>query len=97
MAKIAVVGSENFTLGFSLVGVDAFSIDKIEKIQEKSDDYGILIIEEIEFNKLNLNLRKRLELSKKPLVITLRDDNIAGTSLRDKIIKSLGIDLMKDN
>jgi vacuolar-type H+-ATPase subunit F/Vma7 len=95
MTRVAVIGGEDLTLGFSMIGVDSFKKNDIEKLLVPDTEYGILLIEEKIFERLNLVLKRRMEFSRKPIVIILTEDKKGGINLREKIVKSLGIDLMK--
>lgn len=95
MAKIAVVGSEEFTLGFELVGVEAYPLDKIETLLEKSSDIGIIIISEDDHNTLSARVKNQITRQTQPIVVILSDQDIKGSSLREQVIRALGVDLMK--
>ena len=47
MNKIVVVGEEEFTLGFEIVGIESFPLDKLENLISKSSDVGIIIIKSL--------------------------------------------------
>lgn len=95
MAKIAVCGDEDFTLGFELVGMDAYTMDKFENLISKSSDAGIVIISEENYNNLSLKLKNIVDKLLKPIVIILSKDDIKGGNLKEAIIRALGVDLLK--
>lgn len=94
--RIVVVGDENFTLGFELVGIDSITIDKIDTLFDKNGDVGIVIINKNDFDNLSLKQRGQVTKSLKPLFVILSEEDIKGNSLREQIIKSFGVDLLKD-
>lgn len=95
MAKIAVCGNEDFTLGFELVGMDAYTMNDFEKLISKSSDAGIVIISQEDYNLLSLKLKNNVDKLLKPIVVILSKDDIKGGNLRESIIKALGVDLLK--
>jgi vacuolar-type H+-ATPase subunit F/Vma7 len=95
MEKIVVIGSEDFALGFELVGIQRENISKIEELISSKSDIGILIISSEEFKTLSLKLKNQIERLIKPLVVILSKEDVKGNSLKNQIIKSFGIDLMK--
>lgn len=95
MNKIAVVGDEDFTLGFELVGIESFLMDKFETLINKSSDYGIVVISQKDYDSLSIKLKNQVDKLLKPIVVILSEDDIKGGNLRDSIIRALGVDLMK--
>lgn len=97
--EIAVVGNDEFVLGFKLVGIrKTYPVpdEKLEtKINEVLEDknIGILILHNDALKKLSLGLRKRLPEIVKPVVITVGLEE--ETDLRMKVKKAIGIDLYK--
>lgn len=95
MDKIVVIGEEEFTLGFELVGVESYKLEKIEELLSKSNNIGIIIISHTDYNKLSLKIQNQISKLLKPIVIILSESDIKGNSLREKIIAAMGVDLMK--
>lgn len=97
MAKLAVIGTEEFTLGFMLAGVrDVYVARTAEEIRTSieslSDEIGILVIGQESFALLPDYLRADLMKSVRPVVVTLSKEGDGG-QLRDMIMKSIGVDL----
>lgn len=95
MSKIYVVGSEEFTLGFELVGVEAKSLEYFETLISKQSEAGIVIISQQDYDSLSLKVKSQIDKLLKPIVVILSKEDIKGGNLRDKIIKALGVDLLK--
>ncbi len=96
MAEIVVVGKEDFTLGFELVGIKAYSFDKFEEVISKHSNAGIVIISQEDYEQLSLKLKGQVDRLLKPIVIILSEDDIKGGNLRQAIIRALGVDLLKE-
>ncbi len=96
MAEIVVVGEEEFTLGFELVGVKAYTMEKFEELISKNSNAGIVIISQLDYDNLSLKVKTQVDRLLKPIVVILSEDDIKGGNLRDAIIKALGVDLLKD-
>jgi vacuolar-type H+-ATPase subunit F/Vma7 len=96
MSEIVVVGKEEFTLGFELVGIKAQTFDKFEELISKNSNTGIVIIEKSEYDTLSLKIKTQVDKLLKPIVVILSEDDIKGGNLRNAIIKALGVDLLKD-
>lgn len=97
--EIAVVGNDDFVTGFALAGVrHVFSAESSqdEKIEEalKNADIGVLVMEESGYQALSNKNKKVLEKLVKPVLVLISD---AGkeSDIRDRIKRSLGIDLWK--
>jgi vacuolar-type H+-ATPase subunit F/Vma7 len=98
MSKIIVVGEENFTLGFELIGIEKRELSDLEKIiYSKTEDIGIVIIDESDYNNLSLKIKNKINSLLKPIIVVLSENDIKGDFLRKKIIKALGVDLLKNN
>jgi V/A-type H+/Na+-transporting ATPase subunit F len=97
MFKMASFGTDAFVLGFELAGIRNTIIaenDPEKQLRElmKSDEIGIVIIDEDTTNRLDSYLRKEIEDSVKPVFIML-SDKAEDESLRRMIRKSIGVDL----
>ncbi len=95
MSRIVAVGNEDFTLGFELVGIEAFGLEKLENILFGKEDIGVVIISVKDYDNLNLRTKTQIEKLLKPIVVILSGEDIKGNSLREKVIKALGVDLLK--
>ncbi len=94
-SKIVVLGEEDFTLGFELVGIESNSLDKIEDLLRKESGIGIIIISQKDYDTLSIKIKNQIDKLIKPIVVILSDSDIKGNNLRNAIIKALGVDLMK--
>jgi V/A-type H+-transporting ATPase subunit F len=97
MFKIAALGTDEFVLGFQLAGIRKTIVagnDPERQIRElmKSDDIGMVIIDEPTLDRVNDYTRKDVEDSVKPVFIML-SDKAEDESLRRMIRKSIGVDL----
>mgnify|MGYP002762159349 CR=1 FL=1 len=94
--EIAVIGSEEFTLGFRLAGIKkTFESENFEqKIEEllKRNDIGILVAEEQDIQTSSKKTRQNIEESVEPVVIGLSED-AESERLQEKIKKAIGADI----
>jgi V/A-type H+-transporting ATPase subunit F len=96
--EIAVIGSDDFTLGFRLAGVrTVFVADQTnyqEKMQEAMADanVGILAVNAEDLQYLPNNYRTRVLDSIQPVVVPVGGDQ---SDLREKVRKVIGVDLFK--
>ena len=94
--SIGVIGSDEFTLGFRLAGVQKV-FDK-ENYQETiqdlldRDDIGIVVAEQDDVEELPGRIRNKVESSVDPVVVSLSEEGEA-TGLNDKIRRVIGVDL----
>ena len=99
--SMAVVGSEEFNLGFMLAGIDdVFKADSgnAPKVMQKildSQKYAIVIVQEELMDALPRHLRYKITNAIKPLFVGV--GHSTSTDLQDKVKRAVGIDLMKDN
>jgi V/A-type H+-transporting ATPase subunit F len=94
--EIAVIGDEEFTLGFKLAGVTKiFNPDdyqqKIRGLVER-EDIGILVAEENDLDQLPKRIRNQVESSVEPVVVSL-SETAESERLQDKIKKAIGADI----
>ena len=98
--EIAVVGSDDFTLGFRLAGVEKIhnteNNDEMAKILKElltGKDVGIVVVDSEDFIQLPERLRQQLSDSISPTVLGIgtQEDN----TLRESIRKAIGVDLWK--
>ena len=95
MNKIVAIGNEEFTLGFELIGIESYELIELEKLISKGNEIGIIIINQTDFDTLSIKLKNDISKLLKPIVVILSADDIKGNTLKEKIIKALGVDLMK--
>ena len=98
MTQIAVIGSDQFTLGFRLTGIRrVFPATTDEELtaavrRARSDaDISILVMETRDLNRLDPRIRFDLVSSVKPTLVAVgaEEDN----TLRNKIKQAVGVDL----
>jgi V/A-type H+-transporting ATPase subunit F len=96
--EIAVVGSEEFVVGFRLAGVRrvyGITPDKLQETVVKlmdEVDVGILALHTKDLERLPLQLRTRMMASVDPVVIPVGEEE---GDMRDKVRRAIGIDLYK--
>lgn len=97
--EIAVVGSDEFVLGFRLAGVrktHPAEPEEMERAVEEAiqdESVGILVLSNDELGRLPAGLRRRLETLPRPVVIAVgRQEE---EDLRTKVKRAIGIDLFK--
>ena len=100
--EIAVIGNSEFILGFRLAGIrKTYAAENDEKLIEhitsvlQDGEVGILVLNSSDMEKVPRKLRATLENSVKPTVIALGGDQEGGLSMREKIKRSVGVDLWK--
>jgi vacuolar-type H+-ATPase subunit F/Vma7 len=91
--KIAIIGNEDFTFGFEIIGMESFKIEELEKLISKENNFGIVIIEKENYDKLSLGLKTKIDNLVKPIFIILNEDLNDVSDINKLIKKSLGIDL----
>lgn len=94
--ELAVIGKEDFCLGFSLAGIrNVFETDNptdvIKKVSENAD-VGVVVFDESLAGRLDEFDRARLENSVRPVfvMLSLKEESDA---LRKMIKKSIGVEL----
>src|SRR3989338_9530212 len=99
MVKTAVLGSNEFIVGFKLAGIkDTIEasnapLDDIRKLKEKKE-HGVVIIDEKLMENLDKHDREDIEDSVDPVFIPV-SAKIEQDSLKRLIKKSIGVDLWK--
>jgi V/A-type H+/Na+-transporting ATPase subunit F len=97
--ELAVIGSPTFVLGFKLAGVRKTEVDKPAAINDavrtsmRDADVGILVMETPDLHKLDPALRRQLEASVRPTLVSIGVEE--DTDLREKLKSALGVDLWK--
>ena len=95
---IAVIGSDEFTLGFRLAGVRrgfiANETNYQEKMQEAISDanVGILAVNAEDLQYLPANYKTKIMDSIQPVIVPVGGDQ---SDLREKVKKVIGVDLFK--
>ncbi len=101
MKKLAVIGDQDFNLGFMLAGItDIYNVSSDEDIVKavedvlKRDDIGVVVIRHEYLRKLPIILRREIDERVEPTFVA-----VGGTGgveeIREKIRKAIGVDLWK--
>ncbi|QKQ98009.1 V-type ATP synthase subunit F [Candidatus Nanohaloarchaea archaeon] len=94
--NLAVIGDQDFTLGFQLAGVEkVFEKENYrEKIQELTsrEDIGILVVKEKDLKELPERIQKNVSSSVDPVVVPLSEE-AESERLQEKIKKAIGADI----
>ncbi|WP_435062972.1 V-type ATP synthase subunit F [Halobaculum sp. EA56] len=103
--EIAVIGSPEFTTGFRLAGVrkcenvpEDEKDDRLDEAVEGTladDDVGIVVMRDEDLEHLSRTVRREVEGSVEPVLVTLGGG--AGSGLREQIKRAIGIDLMDED
>ena len=98
--ELAVVGSQEFTLGFQLAGIsNIFNPETDDEMSShlksllNSKEVGIIVIDSSIMSTLPERLRDQLSASVTPTVLGIGTEE--DTTLRDTIRKAIGVDLWK--
>ena len=104
--EIAVIGSPEFTTGFRLAGVRRFEnvpddqksedLDDAVRRVLSDDEVGIAVMHNDDVDYLSRDVRRAVETSVEPTVVTLGGGAGSG-GLREQIKRAIGIDLMDEN
>lgn len=96
---IAVIGDEEFLLGFRLAGIrkvvpidDKGLVAKLEELL-RDRSVGILVMHNEDMKKLDPHIRRRLVESVEPVVISI--GRVEEVDLRERIKQAVGVDLWK--
>mgnify|MGYP001258114209 CR=1 FL=1 len=99
--EIAVIGNGEFILGFRLAGIKkTYAAESDEKLNEyinnalHDGNIGILVLNSSDMERVPRRLRTTLENSVKPTVIAIGGEE-GGLSMRERIKRSVGVDLWK--
>ena len=103
--EIAVIGSPEFTTGFRLAGVrkcenvpDDEKDGRLDDAVEGTladEDVGIVVMRDEDLDHLSRTVRRDVEGSVEPVLVTLGGG--AGSGLREQIKRAIGIDLMDED
>ncbi|MCL4325506.1 MAG: V-type ATP synthase subunit F [Candidatus Thermoplasmatota archaeon] len=95
---IAVAGTDSFVTPFRLAGLKRFyTIDTVEDLKSllprllSDKSIGILILYDKEVSSLSVNLRQKLWMSIKPVVISIGSE--PEVDIRERIKQAIGVDL----
>ena len=98
--ELAVVGSQEFTLGFQLAGIsNTFNPETEDEMSSQlksllnSKEVGIIVIDSSIISTSPERLRDQLSASVTPTVLGIGTEE--DTTLRDTIRKAIGVDLWK--
>ncbi len=99
--ELAVIGDNRFITGFRLSGIrKIYDIEKIlieNAIKDvlSDENVGIIIMNELDYQKLPDMIKKVLNESIKTTLITLGSSSGSSSNLREKIKQAVGVDLWK--
>lgn len=99
MVKLAVIGSNEFIVGFQLAGIrDAIEVtgnyfDELKNLKNKKD-LGIVVVDEKIMENLEMHQRLEIEASVEPVFIPVSTKG-EQDSLKRLIKKSIGVDLWR--
>jgi vacuolar-type H+-ATPase subunit F/Vma7 len=98
--EIVAVGDGEFSLGFELAGVRSVRLGKEQETMigslMRDERIGILIVGKRSFDALSQELRDRMLRAIRPISVILSEEE-SNDELRAMIIKSIGVDLWKDD
>ena len=96
--EIAVIGNDEFVLGFRLAGIRRVFVANSENYQEKmleamsQPTIGILAVDAKDLDNLSYQLRQKVMDSIQPVVVPVGGDD---GDLREKVKRAIGVDLYK--
>ena len=96
--QIAVIGSEEFTLGFRLAGIRSVFVADADNYQEKmleamsQPNIGILACDAKDLANLSNQVKARVMDSIQPVVVPVGGSE---SDLREKVRRVIGVDLYK--
>ena len=98
---IAVIGNEEFVLGFRLAGLRRVFVAHPEDYQERiieamqDPEVGILAVDGEDLKNLTPQMRAKVTDSISPVIITVGGAGMG--DLREKIKRAIGVDLYKED
>ena len=97
--EIAVVGDDEFILGFMLAGITKYYNieDGLENAFERAmvdQNVGILLTLDEHYKNLSDKMKIRCDMSNDPVVVVV--GKTSDDTLREQIIKTVGVDLWKE-
>ena len=96
--EIAVIGSDEFVLGFRLAGIRRVFVANSDNYQEKmleamsQPTIGILAVDAKDLDNLSFQTRQKVMDSIQPGVVPVGGDD---GDLREKVKRAIGVDLYK--
>ena len=96
--EIAVIGSDEFVLGFRLAGIRRVFVAEKDNYQEKmleamsQPNIGILAVDAKDLDNLSFAVRHRVMDSIQPVIVPVGGDQ---SDLREKVKRAIGVDLYK--
>ena len=96
--QIAVIGSDEFVLGFRLAGIRRVFVANSDNYQEKmleamsQPTIGILAVDAKDLDNLSFQTRQKVMDSIQPVVVPVGGDD---GDLREKVKRAIGVDLYK--
>ncbi len=96
--EIAVIGNDEFVLGFRLAGVRRVFVANPDNYQEKmleamsQQSIGILAVDAKDLDNLSPAVRHKVMDSIQPVVVPVGGDQ---SDLREKVKRAIGVDLYK--
>lgn len=96
--EIAVIGSDEFVLGFRLAGLRRVFVTDKENFHDKMGEamadanIGILAVDAKDLELLPVNFRTKVMDSIQPVVVPVGGDE---SDLREKVKRAIGVDLYK--
>ena len=99
MSDFAVIGNDEFTIGFRLAGIrkiintldDAKHSELLTVLGDKS--IGVLVLERNYMLTLPERIQEKVENSIQPVCVVISQDSSGEDDLRRKVKKSIGIDV----
>ncbi len=99
--KLAVVGDQEFGLGFRLAGIrdiyeisDSSSVDEVIKRILDDRSVGIVVIQQDLFDHLSISLKREIEERTEPTFVKVGGE-MGVEELKEKIRRAIGVDLWK--
>ena len=98
---IAVIGNEEFVLGFRLAGLRRVFVAHPEDYQERiieamqEPEVGILAVDGEDLKNLTPQMRAKVTDSISPVIVTVGGAGMG--DLREKIKRAIGVDLYKED
>lgn len=99
MVKLAIVGSNEFIVGFQLAGIKDIieasnnPFNDLKNVKERKE-IGIVVVDEKIMEKLEMQQKHEIEASVEPVFIPV-STSVEQESLKRLIKKSIGVDLWK--
>ncbi len=100
MSELAVVGDNEFVVGFELIGIKKiFEAESGERLRDcfnaamGDSSIGVVVTNDKSVSRLEANQKRLIENSITPVVVVLSAKSGAQENLRELIKKSIGIDL----